>query len=119
MTRQTSGPLTGLVKSLDAAIEKQKALKSFVVVLTDNPDKTAAALKAMAAEHKIKHVPLTLVAEPDGPPDYEIAKDADVTVMMWRGSKVVVNHAYKKGGLTGAEVDKIIADLPRILGDSK
>ena len=119
IARQTSGRLTGLVKSLDAAIEKHEALKSFVVVLTDDSDKTASVLKTMASENNIKHVPLTIVADPKGPPDYEIARDADVTVMMWTQHKVVVNHAYKKDGLTGADVEKLIAELPRILGESK
>ena len=119
MARQTTGPLTSLVKSLDAEIAKHKALKSFLVVLTDDSEKTAATLKAMAADANIKNVPLTLVAEPGGPPDYEIAKDADVTVMMWARHTVKVNHAYKKGELTEAEVAKIVADLPKILGASK
>ncbi len=34
-----------------------------------------------------------------GPPDYEFAKDADITVLMWNQSTVKVNHAYK-GELT-------------------
>jgi hypothetical protein len=119
MARETAGPLTSLVKSLDAEIAKNKALKSFLVVLTDDARKTAKTLEAMAADAKIEHVPLTLVAEPGGPPDYEIAKDADVTVMMWTGHKVKVNRAYKKGGLTEAEIPKIIAELPNILGASK
>jgi hypothetical protein len=119
MARQTAGPLTSLVKSLDAESIKHKALKSFVVVLTDNAEKTAATLKAMAADTKIENVPLTLVAEPGGPPDYEIARDADVTVMMWTQHTVKVNRAYRKGGLTEAEVARIIAELPKILGASK
>lgn len=116
MARGTSGPLTGLVKSLDAEIAKHTSLKSFVVILTDDPDKTAAALKALAAEHHVTHVPLTVVADSKGPPDYEIARDAEVTVMMWTRQKVEVNHAFKKGELTDAAAKRVIADLPKILG---
>jgi hypothetical protein len=115
IARQTSGPLTSLVKSIDAEIAKNQALKSFVVLLTDDADKTATTLKEMAADCRLKSIPLTLVADTGGPPAYAIAKDADVTVMMWTGHSVKVNHAYKKGGLDEAEVKKIVAGLPKIL----
>ena len=115
--RKTEGPLTSLVKSIDAEIAKNKKLKSFVVVLTDDSGKTAKTLKAMAADCRLKSVPLTLVADPKGPGDYEIAQDADVTVMMWKGTEVKVNHAYKAGALTEADVKTIVAELPKILGD--
>ena len=41
------------------------------------------ALKKLAKEAGVKHVPLTMIGEKDGPPDYEISADADVTVLMW------------------------------------
>jgi hypothetical protein len=113
--RQTSEPLTSLVKSLDAEIAKDSSLKSFVVVLTDDADKTAATLKKLAKECGVKSVPLTLVESPSGPPTYKIARDADVTVMLWRNRDVKVNHAYAKGGMTEADVKSIISELPKIL----
>jgi hypothetical protein len=106
-----------LVKQVDAEIAKNKKLKSFVVVLTDDGDATAEKLKSMAKEHGIKNIPLTMVESPAGPPHYKIAKDADVTVMMWRGTSVKANHAYPKGGLTDSDVKTIVADLPKILND--
>lgn len=113
--RQTSEPLTSLVKKIDAEIAKNGALKSFVVVLTDDGDKTAEELKKMAADAKVKSVPLTLVESPAGPPRYKIAEDADVTVMLWSGTKVKANHAFAKGQFTEKDVDKVVADLPKIL----
>lgn len=113
--RETSEPLASLVKSIDAEIAKHRELKSFVVVLTDDGDKTASTLKTMAADCRLKHVPLTLVESPSGPSSYKIAEDADVTVMFWKGTEVKVNHAYKKGGLTEADVRAIVAELPKIL----
>jgi hypothetical protein len=106
-----------LVKKIDAEITKKPALKSFVVVLTDDGDKTADTLKTMAKDCRLKHVPLTLVESPAGPPDYKIAKDADVTVMMWKGTEVKVNHAYSKGKMTDTDVNSIVADISKILGD--
>jgi hypothetical protein len=116
--RETSGPLTSLVKSIDAEIAKKKNdLKSFVVFLTDDADVTAPKLKAMAKECGVKNIPLTLVENPAGPPTYKIAKDADVTVMLWRGTEVKVNHVYSKGGFAEADVKTIVSELPKILND--
>jgi hypothetical protein len=108
--------LTSLVKSLDSEIGKNGKLKSFVVILNDD-DETSKGLKALAKKASIAHVPLTMSANPAGPPPYKINKDADITVLMWRGSKVQVNHAFKKGDLTEADVKTITAELPKILKD--
>jgi hypothetical protein len=115
--RQTTEPLTSLVKAVDAQIEQHSALKSFVVVLTDDADKTADTLTKMAKDCRLKHVPLTLVESPSGPPAYHIAQDADVTVMMWKGTEVKVNHAYAKGKLTEAEVKTIVSEIPQLLNE--
>jgi len=115
--RETNGTLTSLVKSIDAEIAKNKDLKSFVVVLTDDADSTASKLKELAHECGIKNIPLTVVESPAGPPQYKIAKDADVTVMLWRGTEIKVNHAFAKGGLTETDVKNIVTELPKILND--
>jgi len=115
--RKTSEPLTSLVKKIDEKIGENGKLKAFVVVLTERTDKTAAGeLKKLAEDAGIKHVPLTLHQDPVGPADYEIAKDADITVLLWKGVKVKANHAYK-GELTDEQIDAIVADIPKILGD--
>ena len=117
IARNTTGPLTSLVKQVDSQIAKNGQLKAFVVVLTDDSDKTAATLKALAKANGVKNVPLTLVADPKGPADYQIAKDAEVTVMMWKGNKVTVNHAYAKGKFTETDVKTIVSEIPKLLGD--
>jgi hypothetical protein len=114
--RKTSEPLASLVKQIDEKIGENGRLKSFVVILTNQGDKSAEDLKKLAKEAGIKHVPLTLHQDPAGPPDYEIAKDADVTVLMWSGHKVKVNHAFK-GDLTDKDVRAVVADIPKVLSD--
>ena len=114
--RKTSEPLASLVKKIDEKIGENKQLKSFVVILTDQGEATAGELKSLAKTAGVKHVPLTMLQDPKGPPDYDIAKDADVTVLMWNHHKVKVNRAYK-GELTDTEVDSIVADTSKILGD--
>jgi predicted TIM-barrel fold metal-dependent hydrolase len=91
--RKTSEPLASLVKQIDRKIDANGRLKSFVVVLGQTPEKTRKELGKLAQENGIKNVPLTMFGEPGGPPDYELSRDADVTVLMWNGSKVRVNRA--------------------------
>jgi hypothetical protein len=116
IARSTSESLTSLVKQIDKKIAENKKLKSFVVILTDDASKTSDQLKSLAKDANVKSIPLTLIDNLDGPSVYQIAKDAEVTVMMWEGTKVKVNHAYK-GKVTDKEVNAIVADIPKILGD--
>jgi len=113
--REVSDSLTSLVKKIDAATNKtpNQKLCSFVVFLTDE-EKAPENLKALAQREGIKHTILTIDNVP-GPPDYHIAKDADVTVVLYNKRVVEANHAFKKGELNARGVERIMADLPKIL----
>jgi hypothetical protein len=114
--RKTSEPLTSLVKQIDQKIGENTALKSFVVITPSKGENPADALKKMASDAGIKHVPLTIGESPNGPPDYEVARDADVTVLMWRGHRVRVGQGYK-GELTDKDISAILADIPKVLSN--
>jgi hypothetical protein len=114
--RKTSEPLASLVKQIDQKIGENGQLKSFVVIVPKKGDKPADDLKKLAQDAGIKHVPLTIGESPDGPPDYELAKDAEITVLMWKQHTVKVNHAYN-GDLTDKNVRAIVADIPKVLND--
>ena len=85
--RKTSEPLASLVKQIDGKIGENGKLKSFVVIVPKKGDKPAEDLKKLAKDSGIKHVPLTHRREPRRPPDYELAKQADITVLMWSGTR--------------------------------
>ena len=114
--RKTSEPLASLVKQIDEKIGESSKLKSFVVIVPKNGAKPADDLKKLAHDASIKRVPLTIGESPDGPPDYELARDAEITVLMWKQHTVKVNHAYK-GELTDKDVRAIVADIPEVLKD--
>ena len=114
--RKTSEPLASLVKQLDEKIGENGKLKGFVVIVPKKGEKPAADLEKLAQDAGIKHVPLTIGESPNGPLDYEIARNADVTVLMWNEQKVKVNRAFK-GELTDADVRTIVADIPKLLRD--
>jgi hypothetical protein len=113
--RETTGPLTSLVKKLDEATVKnnEQKLSSFVVFLSDNPG-TAEKLTGLAAKEKIEKTILAL-GEAAGPDGYSIAAEADVTVVFYTGRSVKANYAFKKGKMTLDDVTPIIGDLPKIL----
>jgi hypothetical protein len=114
--RKTSEPLASLVKQIDKKIGENGKLKSFVVLTPKKGENPAEDLKKLATTAGIKHVPLTIGESPDGPPDYEVARDADVTVLMWKGHRVRVNHAFK-GELTDKDIGAVVADIPKVLAD--
>ena len=117
--REVSGPLTSLVKKLDAATAQNKScsMGSFVVFLTDD-EGLEEKLKNVADKQDLKNTVLT-IDNPAGPKGYNVAKDADITVILYQKKTVKSNFAYKKGEFSEKEIDKILADLPKILPETK
>ncbi len=118
--RKITENLTSLVKKIDGLVakNKDKKLSAFVVLLSEDADADEAKLKELAKKHKIKTTPLTVFEGIAGPPNYKIAKDADVTVLMWERRKVKVNYAFAKDGLNKKLVKAIVKDTAKILGTS-
>lgn len=114
-TRSLTDELASLVKQVDAQVAKNKKMKGFVVLLTDDPDAAEAEIKAFAEKHGIKNVPLTIFDGVAGPPNYRINKDAEVTVNMWVGLKSKANHAFAEGKLDKEAIAKVVADTSKIL----
>jgi hypothetical protein len=113
--REVSDPLTSLVKQIDAATAKNDSCKmgSFVVFCSDD-EGMEAKLKDLAKKEKLDHIVLT-IDNPQGPPKYKVAKDADVTVVLYDKRKVKANYAFKKGELHDEDVSKIVADVTKVL----
>ncbi len=115
--REITDDLASLVKQVDEQVGKNgsKQMAAFVVLLAEDADAAAPKLEELAKKQGIKHVPLTIFDGTSGPPSYKIAKDADVTVLLWRKQSVKANHAFKKGELNEQGAKAIIADAPKIL----
>jgi hypothetical protein len=113
--RKTSEPLASLVKQIDSKIGEEKQLKSFVVLLAHKGDKAEDHLEELATSAGIKHVPLTLTRDPDGVPNYELSKEADITVVMWSHHAVKATRGFK-GDLAEDDIKAILSDLPIVLG---
>ena len=51
----------------------------------------------------------------DGPAKYNLSKDADVTVLLYKDRVVVANYAFGKGKLGAKDVETIVADVAKIV----
>jgi hypothetical protein len=113
--RQVTPELTKLIQRIDRATEENKksGMGSFVVLLSDS-DSLETELKALAKKERIQHSILT-IDNPDGPQGYNIAQEADVTVVLYVKQTIKANHAFKKGEFTDKGIETIVADLAKIL----
>src|SRR5438034_753944 len=117
--REISDPLTSLVKKIDAATEANKSCRmgSFVVFCS-NEEGLEKKLKELAEKKKITK-PVFTTDNPAGPQKYEIAKDADVTVVLYQKHNVKANYAFKKGELKDADDLLDVGDLKKIIPEKK
>lgn len=111
--REASPAVVKLAQKIDAAAGKAKELCSAVIFCSDD-----AALPKQAAEAAkqagLKKV-VFAIDNPAGPDGYKVAKDADVTVVLYLDRKVASNFAFKKGELGDKQVEQVVADLAKIL----
>lgn len=115
--REVNDELARLIKEVDGVVgqHSDKKMAAFVVVLAEDADRIAPQLEELAKKNNIKNVPLTIFDGDAGPSDYKLAKDADVTVMMWNNSEVKANKALAKGQLNADAIKTIIGDTQKIL----
>jgi hypothetical protein len=113
--RDTSEQLVSLIAKLDAETVKNadKKMGSFAVFCNDS-EGLDGKLKIVAKNQKLKAFVLA-IDNPTGPEPYKIAKDADVTVVLYNKSKVIANYAFKKGELKASDVEKIVSDVSKIV----
>jgi hypothetical protein len=108
-----------LIKKLDEATKAnaKAEMGSFCVFLTDD-DKAADKLKTWTDKEKIKEL-IVAVDNPSGPSKYNVAKEADLTVVLYVDHTVKANWSFEKGKITDENIDSIIKDLSKILPEKK
>jgi L-lactate utilization protein LutC len=118
-TRSCNESVTDLIQKLDAEVAKNKSAKmgAFVVVLTDEEKAAETKLKNMLETKNIKHVSLS-IDNTVGPPNYKVAKDAEVTIVLYNQRKVIANHAFKKGDFNSKCIETVIGELPKLLASN-
>jgi hypothetical protein len=70
--------------------------------------------KLEQASGKLKQLVLS-VGEPDGPENYKLNKEAEVTVLLYEKHKVAANFAFAKDKLTDKDVAAIVAQVNKMV----
>src|SRR6266849_5679172 len=114
--RDLSDPLASLAKKIDDATDKNSECKmgSFIVFLNDD-EGIDQKLKDLADKEHLDKISMATLSSKAGPEAYKIAKDAEVTVILYSKNKCQANYAFKKGEMTDKDVDQIVSDLAKIL----
>jgi hypothetical protein len=115
-TRSTDPQVVNLIDQLDAAISKnsKKQLRAFVNYLGDDKRSATKGAKSLAGKTKAKNVPFVLPNEyENGPDNYGLNADVEVTIILAKGLKVQASHAFKVG--KDVNVDAVVKDLAKIL----
>jgi hypothetical protein len=121
--RETSDPLTRLVKKidqrLDAVAGKTAAPLGAYVIFVNDADGLDQRLRGMAEKEALKRVNLCVGVPPAVSAAYEVAPEADVTVVIYsiarRGQPVTANFALRKGELDKAKTKAIVKALSEVL----
>ena len=108
-----------LIKKLEAITQAnaKAEMGTFVVFLTDD-DKAETALKAFSEKAKLKNVTLA-IDNIGGPEKYNVSKDADLTVVLYKDHKVEANYAFAKGKITDKDIEAISKDVSKIVPAKK
>jgi len=112
--RECSPNLKKLIKKIDETTAKNSdcSMGSFVVFCSDE-EGLADKLKQVAKDEDLKKIVLS-IDNPAGPKGYNVASEADVTVILYKDRLVKGNYAFKKGALTEKDIQKIVQAIPAI-----
>ena len=116
--RKSDAALTSLVKQLDEVLPKHadKKLSTFVMLLGADREALEEQAKELAEKNNLQNVPITVPVEfEDGPKDFGVSPQAQVTATLYVGRKVIASHAYGPGKFDQKAVDAILADVPKIV----
>lgn len=113
--RDATEPALKLAAQLDKAVARHKdhSLGSFVVFLCEE-EGLDKRLADAARRNELKHVVLA-IDPPAGPDGFKVAKEAAVTVVLYRDFDVKANHAFRPGELTEQRIEQIVADIRKIV----
>jgi hypothetical protein len=117
-SRSADKNLAMLAKELDKHVTKNadQKLSSFINLIGSDPAALKSKAKSFAADNGLENVALVVPDDnQNGPPEFKVSPEADVTVTIYRNGKVEASHAIPAGGLSAKEIRSIIADTAKIL----
>ena len=116
--RKTSGAVADLAKQLNSAVSdnESKQLTAFINVLGTDKDAAEKSAKALAESAKTDKVPVVVPVENEnGPANYGINPDAEVTVIVANKGVVVASQVFANGKFDKAAVASVLDDVKNTL----
>jgi hypothetical protein len=114
--RQRSEELGKFLTELDRLVEKEKAagLAGWVTFLADNQPALEPEVVTWGRKHGVRHLPLGIFEDQDGPPRYRLSRQADVTILLVAQGKVKHNFVFKAGTFDGQKAKEILNAVPSL-----
>jgi hypothetical protein len=113
--RSATPEIVMLAKKLEEQVKAhQDAEFNACIVFCSDDTSLKGQLEEIVKKEGLKNVTLA-IDNPAGPKGYNIEKDADVVVLLYKDRKVISNHAYRKGEMCEDCVQKIIAEIPNVV----
>jgi hypothetical protein len=112
--REVTPEVKTLVAKLDACTEANKGCDmGGCVVFCSDAKGLEKQLQDLAKDAKLKSCILAIENQ-TGPEEYKIAKDAEVTVLVYKSRVVKANFTFKKGEFKEKDIDKVLAEVAKI-----
>ena len=121
--REVSDPLTSLVKTIDKQLQESSARRKggnklgvHVVFCSDDPN-LQQQLQNLIAKEGLKNIVISLSAnKSQGPPRYRVAREAELTVVVYEGRRrVAANFVLDSVDLTADRTSDIMKALRKVL----
>jgi hypothetical protein len=116
--RKTDGAVAALAKELNSAVgdNESKQLSAFINVLGTDKDAAEKSAKALADTAKTDKVPVVVPVESEnGPANYGINPDAEVTVIVANKGVVVASQGFAAGKFDKAAVASVLDEVKSTL----
>ncbi len=123
--RRLDEPTARLLRNLRDAVQEHKSEKLFgwFVFLSAADARSEAELEQQleqfARDNGASRLPVSALGDPEGPPGYRIAREADVTVLLFRSGKVLANRAYRAREWNNGAAGRALRDLDSVFGWTK
>jgi hypothetical protein len=108
--RTLNEPLGKLAAQLDKAVVANKAadVRAWITFLHEDQPAFDPQLVRWTQMYGLKAIPAGIFEDLGGPPSYKLAREAEVTVLLFVKKKVVANFAFRSGELTDEAATEVM-----------
>jgi hypothetical protein len=115
--RTPNDALGKLAAGIDKAVAEHKAaeLRSWITFLSDESKDLEDKVVKWGRTHGLRGMDLGIFEDADGPPSYKLARDADVTVILYVKRRVIADFAFRDGELTEERIAEVLKAVPSLV----